>query len=327
MILVTGASGFIGGKLAEKLVQMGNHVRCQYRREEPPRHLLELEKRGAELFQWDLTESTDSASLLKDIDTVFHVAALASDWGSYELFHKANVQATENLLQQGKKQGVKKCIALSSISVHGFGTHKNSTEEGPYYEPISHYQKSKLHMEKVALSYNSEEMAVSVIRPGNVYGPGDRTTMYPIFDAMKKGYMGYLDRGKRLTCPVFIDDLIEAMILVWNNKQSDGEIFNITGGEEITWREILEKSSKELKIKPPKLNLPGSVASFFATILEFLFKLFRSPTAPPLTRYRVSQLTHDYHFSIKKAEQLLSYKPQVPFCEGIEKTVKAYLKK
>ncbi|MCK5250542.1 MAG: NAD(P)-dependent oxidoreductase [Spirochaetaceae bacterium] len=324
MILVTGASGFIGGKLAERLVNEGFKVRCVYRRTEVPTHLRRLETMGAELVRCDLTKSVDLKILLKDVHGVIHAAAKASDWGSIESFDRINCKATEKLFRESSSAGVKKALYLSSLSVHGFGHHKETSEAGPYYPLINPYQISKKKGEEIALSLNGPDMNVSVIRPGNVYGPDDLTTMFPIFKAMEKGIMGFIDGGKRLSCPVYIDDLLDAIVLVWHSEKANGQIFNITGGEIITWREILEINASCLGIKSPGLNIPGTVAMRMAKLMKSMYKAFKSRSAPPLTPYRVAQLVHDYHFSIDKATELLGYQPHVPYREGIKETVRSY---
>ena len=304
----------------------GHQIKCVYRRKNPPENLLRLQESGATLIQADLTNIDIFDELLRGVSTVFHAAAIASDWGSYDQFRKANIDATVNLLEKAEELEVKKAIILSSISVHGFGNHSDSTEDGPYYLLTSNYQRSKLEMEKQAIKYNSKKMAVTIIRPGNVYGPGDTITMYPIFNAMKKGYMGYLAGGGKLTCPVYIEDLIDALLSAWKKDKANGQIFNITGGEKVTWKMLSDHSAYHLQIKPPGMNIPANIALTLATILEKIFLIVKSKTAPPLTTYRVSQLVNDYHFCMSKAEKVLDYKPKISLKEGIELTVDHYRK-
>ena len=266
----------------------------------------------------------DLKTLLKDVHSVIHAAAKASDWGPIESFNLINCKATEKLFREASYAGVKKALYLSSLSVHGFGHHKETSEAGPYYPLINPYQISKKKGEEIALSLNGPDMSVSVIRPGNVYGPDDLTTMFPIFQAMEKGIMGYIDGGKSLSCPVYIDDLLDAIVLVWHSDMANGQLFNITCGENITWREILEINASCLGIKSPGLNIPGTVAMRMAKLMNSMYKAFKSRSGPLLTPYRVAQLVHDYHFSIDKASQLLGYQPKVLYREGIKEAVRSY---
>ncbi len=323
-ILVTGASGFIGGRLARVLTERGYTIRALYRREIMPEHLKRTLTLGAEVEQRDLTRIEHIHAAVRDIDAVIHAAGLTGDWGSYNLFKRFNYKLTVQLIKEAEENGCRVFVYLSSIAVHGFGRHFFSNEEGPYYRHINPYQITKKMAEEHVIAMNSKTLRTAVIRPGNVYGPGDTTTFYRIFDAQKRGIMGTLGGGKTLTCPVYVEDLIEAIILCLEKEDSGGEVFNITGAEEVTWKEILNYTSYLLNVNPPRVNLPVPVARFFACSLSGLYKLFHIKSDPPLTPYRVSQLAYDYHFSIAKAQDLLGYRPCVDWREGMRRAVEAF---
>ncbi|RKX79817.1 MAG: hypothetical protein DRP87_01660 [Spirochaetes bacterium] len=336
-VLVTGASGFIGRHLARVLMERGYSVRAVYRRENPPLMLKELETKGAELLRLDLSVGENLLRAVSGVDRVIHAAAIASDWGKYEIFHKYNYEMAISLLEASKESGCSVFVYLSSVSVHGFGNHVESTEEGPYYPPVSFYQETKKKAEDYVLAQNQtgydkegnklsgRALKTTVIRPGNVYGPEDGTTFFPIFEAMERGIMGYIGKGHTLTCPVYVEDLAEAVILAMEKEESAGKCFNITGGERVTWRELLKYCSSLLGCKPPVLSIPVPAAFFLAHLMEFIFKMIGIKSAPPLTLYRVAQLSHNYHFNISRAEKLLGFKPKIPWKEGFKRTVLDYL--
>lgn len=222
-ILVTGSSGFLGSRVAECLLERGYRLRLQYRRSSPPPRLEILKERGAELIRLDLTSPGATREAVEGVDGVVHSAALIADWGNPKLFAKINVDLPKRLAGDALKAGSRQFLFVSSISVHGFGSHLSTTEEGPYYKLVSSYQKTKLLAEKYIVGFHSRDMKTTVIRPGNIYGPGDTTTFYPIFDAMMKGIMGYTGRGDKLTCPVYIDDVAEAVIRAYEMEESGGE--------------------------------------------------------------------------------------------------------
>lgn len=335
-ILITGASGFIGGRLSQALLDEGFSILCQYRRPIPPRNLRDLHARGAQLVRIDLSEphillseATDESSAnlmerLSDIDLVYHIAARTSDWGSKASFERDNVQATVAMLDAAEQAGIKYFVYVSSLSVHGFGCHRNSTEEGPYYPPTHYYQESKRRAEQIALSRHSEAFQVAVIRPGNVYGPDDTTMMFPLFQAIEKGRMGTINGGKALTPPVYIDDMVDALMAVCGTEKAYGEIINVTGGERITWREFLDMAAQFLGAPKPRVNLPSCIALPLACMLNGFWRLVKAKQPPPLTPYRIRHVMHDFHFDISKARKLLDYQPLVDCQTGLKRAAQSY---
>jgi hypothetical protein len=322
-ILVTGASGFIGGRVAEYLFNKGFMIRAQYRREKPPEHLKELNQAGVELVRADLTQTNQIKTVLPDISGIIHAAAIAFDWGPKKLFQDINYHATVQLLDEAKKQGVDTFLFISSLSVHGFGPHKNSTEDGPYYPYDSEYQRSKKAAEDYVIESNGDAIRTVVIRPGNVYGPGDTTTFYPLFEAIEAGKIPLAGGGSALTCPVHILDLVDAVYKAFISNCS-GEIFNITAGEDIRWKEVFTLSAAALGAAAPRVKIPAWIALFTSWFVEGLSTLIPFLPTPAVTRYRVKQVIHDYHFDISKAKQILGFTPKISFRDGVEETAAAY---
>ena len=325
-VLVTGASGFIGTHIVRKLAEEGFRVTAVYRRPEKPEVLHREEGLFPDFVRADITDpSYDLTELCDGHEYLVHAAAKTGDWGSTESFRKINVDATANLLEAAKETGVGKFLYVSSIAVHGFGNHISTPEEGPYYPLITPYQRTKLEAEALVLAADSSGFSTTAIRPGNVYGPGDTTTFFPIFDALRRGIMGYLGSGKTLTCPVFVMDLVDALLLALVRKESRGEVFNIVSDDIITWTELLEESSRLLEVKPPGIRLSPAMAKAGASVLSTIFKVLCIPGAPPLTRYRVEQLLNNYHFTADKAKKVLGYAPAVDYKTGLRITVDDYL--
>lgn len=322
-VLVTGASGFIGGWVARTLHERGYAVRALYRRAVPPEHLEALGRGGAELLRLDLTGAEAAGEAVRGVVSVIHAAALTGDWGSAALFRKLNYRVTVDLLEAAQQAGCRSFVFIGSLAVHGFGPHRNSSEEGPYYPHVNPYQVSKKMAEDYALSRNSGSFRTTVIRPGNVYGPGDTTMFYRLLAAQRRGVKGTIGGGHSLTCPVYVSDLVEAVILALEREQSAGLVFNITGGERVTWKELLELSASLLQVKP-FLSLPFPPARFLGAVLPFFYRIFGIKADPPLSRYRVDHLANDYHFSIDRARKILGYEPRVDWREGLRRTVEAY---
>ena len=189
-VLVTGASGFIGGWIARALHERGNSVRAVYRREAAPPGLRELEEAGAETLRLDLTSRSGAAEAARGMDAVVHAAARTGDWGEPRHFREQNYELTARVLEAAAGSGARTFVYIGSIAVHGFGVHRGTTEAGPYYPHVHPYQVTKKMAEDLVLSRNGAGLKSCVIRPGIVYGPGDTTTFYPLLDAQRRGVRG-----------------------------------------------------------------------------------------------------------------------------------------
>lgn len=322
-ILVTGASGFIGGWISSILVERGYPVRALYRRSEIPGHLQDIQRRGGELQRRDLTRPEDVGAAVRGVDAVIHSAALARDWGYEQEFFIQNVEVTRLLVDEARRSGCRVFVFMSSLSVQGFGVHRRSTEEGPVYPHLSGYQRSKKAAEEVVLGRGSPDLRVTVLRSGNAYGPGDTTTFYKLLAAQQKGVRGTVGGSRVLTSPVYVEDLVQAVILALENERSSGEVFNITSGEEVTWAQMMDYCAELLGVHP-WIELPTRLAWIAARLFNGIYRLLGIRAEPPVFPYRVAHITRDYNFSIDKARRMLGFRPGTDWRTGLSRTVAAY---
>jgi nucleoside-diphosphate-sugar epimerase len=324
LVLVTGASGFIGGWIARGLMERGRAVRALYRRPQPPAFLQELAASGAQVQRRDLSWPDDVRAAVRGVEAVVHAAALVSDWGDAELFRRQNVELTVHLLEEARAAGCRVFVFLGSISVHGFGPHVQTTEEGPYYPLRYPYQHSKKQAEEAVLAANGPGFRTVVLRPADVYGPGDTTTFYRLLGAQERGIRGTLSGGLRLASLLAVEDLVQAVALALEREQAGGQAFNISGGEPNTWRQLLGYTASLLGVRP-WLELPLFLARPAAAALAAVYGFLGIRRDPPLTPYRVEHVAYDFDFSIEKAQKLLGFSPAVGWKEGLARTVAAYL--
>ena len=324
-VLVTGASGFVGGNLCEALCTGGFEVRAVYRRAAVPRHLRALRSKGVQLVRSDLASDADLTPVVRSIDTVVHAGGMAREWGPRSEFLRQNYGATVRLVEASERAGCSTFLYVSSVAVHGFEGHIGTTEEGPYFRLPFAYQMSKKKAEDHVLRRNRSDFRTVVIRPGNVYGARDTTIFDKFFALMKLGVMGYLDRGKYLTCPTYVENLSEAVLRVIE-KSPGGEVYIVTDGERLTWRVFLGSFCSEFGIKIVWLDgVPAWLARGASHVMTHLYELFGSSAPPPLNPYRIEHASHDYDFSIRKAQTVLGYGPSIHWMEGVRRTARAYL--
>jgi len=350
-ILVTGASGFIGSHLCAALAARGDRVRALYRRKVPPPELAALAAPPAsataaasieggapakgsrasafepvELFNADLGDPSRVAQAVAGVEAVIHVAALASDWGPYELFKRHNYDATAALLEAAEAAGARTFIYFSSAVVSGFGVHVDSTEDGPYYPLKYPYQTTKRLAEQLVLGRNRPGFKTVAIRPCNVYGPGDRTSTYAMYEAILDGTFGYIGTGEAYTCPVYIDDLCDGVLAALDREEAGGEAIILTDGQKVSWKDYAATMFRAVGSKKRPAHLPEPLAAAAARAMTFFARLFRCKKAPPLTMYRVEQASRHYHFSNAKARRLLGFEPKVFYEEGLKRTAEAFLR-
>jgi nucleoside-diphosphate-sugar epimerase len=328
LVLVTGASGFIGQHLCSALAARGRRVRALYRRKEAPPELAALAEGTSslvELFRADLGDADRVREALLGARSVIHVAALASDWGSLETFMEANYEATARLVEAARSAGVGSFVYISSVGVHGFGSHVDSDEKGPYYPLRYPYQITKKLAEDYALSRDAPGFRVTALRPCNVYGPGDITSTYAMYDAIMSGFFGYIGSGKALTCPIYIDDLCEGVLAALDRGECAGEAIILGDGQKVSWRDYARVMFEAVGSRKRPVSMPKPIAYSAAAAMTGLAKALRSPKAPMLTMYRVVQGSHDYHFSNAKARELLGFSPKVFYEEGLQRTARSYM--
>jgi len=324
-ILISGINGFIGSNLAEFLINMGHTVSGIVRKTSDLSFLSGLK---VELFEGDITIPNTLSEPLKDQDIVIHAAGLASDWGPYRRFYTVNVEGTQNMARAAAAGGVKRFVHISTVALHGFHNQRHVDESFAMANTIFPYNETKKLAERWLFEFaESTAMEITAVRPGNVFGPKDHTFIEKYLKALQKGKGAYVDRGRHWTCPTYIENLTDGIAKACFNKRAAKEAFIITDGLQINWKEFTESFCAVLGIEAPHLSIPYNIAYAAAWLMESVYKIFRISRPPLLTRYRISNGGRDYHFSIKKAEQLLGYRPHVPFGQAVRRTVAWYRKR
>ena len=325
LVLVTGASGFIGKHLTRRLLKKGYRVRAVYRNTDISGYFEDVDTAMLEIQQADLLRQADVARILKGCDVVIHTAALAIDWGPFELFKQNNYDATVRLIDEAERAGCDRFIYISTAAVHGFGKHVGTNESGPYYTLKYPYPITKRMAEEYVVKKNRENFTVVIIRPANAYGPGDRTSTYEMYRQILSGVMGYIGRGTAYTCPVFIDDLCEALTLTLTAENIGGEIIIVSDGQKVPWKDYVNRMFEVVGNGRKPVGLPTWLAYLSAYFMKFMFQVLKLKGVPKLTLYRVEQGSQHYHFDNAKAKRLLGFEPTVFYREGLEKTGKAFL--
>jgi len=320
-VLVTGANGFIGSNLVKYLLDKQYEVKVLVRKTSDLQFLDGLD---IEYFYGDITDVKSLAEPVQDVDLLFHVAGLAFDWGPYDKYHQVNFVGTQNITNAALESGISRMVHISTVAFHGFG-YKNINEDYPKAKDLIPYAETKYLAEQWLFDYlKDKNMEATAIRPGNVFGTNDHTFIEKYIDAMEKGQMAYVNKGKSKTCPTYIENLIDGIYLASQSPGANGEAFFITDGLDIDWKTFTDTLANEMQIKSPKLSTPYGLAYRIAGLLEFIYKSLGIKKDPFITKYRVNNGGKDYHFSVEKAKNILGYEPKVDLEASIKKTVEWY---
>ncbi len=233
-VLVTGGTGFIGGRLVEKLV-----LECQANVRVLVRNFARASRIArfpVEMMQGDVTNSEDVKRAVNQCNIVFHCAWEVKDSESME--RRVNVEATCNVFEAARLAGVERVVHLTTVLVYGTLPDGDFDETTPRH-PENAYAAANLETEKLALSYRKRYgLPVTILQPTVVYGPFGRAWTVGVLNQLKSGRVILVNGGNGLCNAVYIDDMVGAMLLAAVKDRAVGEIFLIAGQQPITWREF-----------------------------------------------------------------------------------------
>lgn len=322
--LVTGATGFLGGHLIDRLLAAGQPVRALVRN---PAKAAPLRQRSVEIVQGDVTEPASLAAAVAGCDTIYHLAAHVSDWGPWETFHKVTVQGTDNVLGAAARAGVKRVVLVSTALVYDDRFARKARvvdESAPLNDgdrDYGYYSKAKVQAEEVAWKYYREgKIAISVIRPTWIYGPLDYTILPRLLEHFEGPLACWVGRKDPSADPIFVTDVADAAILAATKDCAIGEAYNVSPDPEISLRQFLGALFRELEIKEPKFTVPLPAANAITFVCENWARLIGQKTAPEMTRAGIACINVDQHVNPAKAIRELGWQPRVSVEEGARRT-------
>ncbi|MCP4422878.1 MAG: SDR family NAD(P)-dependent oxidoreductase [Chloroflexi bacterium] len=317
-LLITGATGFIGGNLANTLAQKGYKVKALARSVEKAAQILDTPK--ITIIEGDITDTASLEKAVEPDDIVIHLAARYNDpAASYEMYRQSNVVGTENLMKIGLAKSIKRFIHCSTIGVALNSGDPPFDEQSPYSpDPNDFYEVTKTEGERLALRYFREQnLPAVVIRPTQPFGPGDLKKA-KFYKLVQKGIV--VGSGKVPKHLIYIDDLSAGFELAMQREGIEGEIF-ILGGDVVTLNDLIGWAAQELGVKDP-FRIPAVPMKLLSAAVETVCKPLKID--PPLYRSRLDFFTKGYFFNTDKAANMLGFEPKVPIREGVAKTVDWY---
>lgn len=317
-VLVTGATGFTGSHLCERLVSEGYYVRALVR---DPNRCSDLHKWGVDVVVGDLRNPGSLVKATRGIDTVYHIAALFRQDVTRKEMWEINVHGTKNILDASLEEGVQRFVHCSTVGVHG-DIKNPPADESTQYGPCDNYEESKLEGEKIVLrQMKAGGLPIVIFRPGGIYGPRDLRFL-KLFKAIKTQRFIMLGSGEVSYQMIYIDDLIDGILLCGTKEQAIGNIYILTGEGYVTLNRLVELIAEVIGVQPPWLRFPV-VPVYLA---GFLCEVICKPLGinPPLYRRRVNFFRKTRVFDISKAKKELNFKPKTDLKKGLSLTAHWY---
>jgi nucleoside-diphosphate-sugar epimerase len=315
-IFITGGTGLVGSHAVEEALRRGHRVRALVR---PTSDTRRLDRWGVEKVPGDLADAEALRRGVAGADWVFNCAAKVGDWGTLEEFRALNVAAFGLLLDAAAAAQVERLVHVSSLGVYEARDHHGTDEETPpAADSLDAYTRSKTEAEALALRYHEERgLPVSIVRPGFIYGPRDRTVLPKLLSALRAGRFAYFGSGDQVLNCIYVKNLVHGIFLAAEVPGAVGQVFNLTDGGRVTKRQFIGRVAELAGLRPPRRKIPLWLAWTLAVLLERRAKR-RGATDPPLVnkaRYKFLGLNLDY--SIAKARRVLGYEPPYTTEEGL----------
>lgn len=337
-ILVTGAGGYVGGWIVESLYLTGfRNVRAGLRRWSSAARIGRF---PVDIVLCDVLKASEIDRAMEGMNMVVHCA-----YGSVE----TTVQGTRNVLEAALKHRVQRFIHLSTVSVYG-EAQGTVDEEKPYQVTGGDYGDSKIEAEKICWEFFKKGLPVVVLRPSAIYGPYDKLWISKFAERLMSGQWGIFETMGDGQCNiVYIQDLVDAVVLALDSERAVGEAFNINGSDSITWNDYFTAFNEELGLPPLQrigLSRSRALSAAFApvkTTARYFLSHYGGLITRLYQRYELVQLImksaeqrmkttpgreelemfgRRVRYSIGKAESILGFHPQVDVKQGLSMSVK-----
>lgn len=315
-VLITGATGFLGEYLTQRL-KGGYRVLALGRNKEKGEA---LEKLGAVFCPGDFTDPKTCAMYFKGVHYVIHAGALSTVWGKWEDFYRTNVLGTSVVAGLCAENSVTRLIYISSPSIYTDRQDRYDIreEQAPDQNQLNYYIQSKLMAEQIIGWYSGNGLATVILRPRGLIGIGDKSLVPRLLRANACIGIPLMRGGHNMVDLTSVENVAQACELALTSRDAAGKVFNITNGEPMEFKALLEQFLESIGEQPHYRRLPFKAVYGAAAAMEWLYRTFGLPGEPPLTRYTVCTLGFAQTMDIGRAREILGYRPEKTLGESIE---------
>jgi nucleoside-diphosphate-sugar epimerase len=308
-----------GGAVARKLVERGDQVRAFQRR---PAGV-----EGVEEVLGSVTDADAVRAAVQGAEAVIHMAAKVTVSGAYSGFAEVNVDGVRNVLDAVAGAGVGRLVHISSPSVAHAGHSLVGAGAGPADPDRArgHYSRSKATGELMALAADGPDLAVTVLRPHLMWGPGDTQLIGRIIDRARSGRLALVGPGTALIDTTYVDNAVDATLAALDRcEQAHGQALVISNGEPRTVAELFERACQAAGVAPTNRHVPFPLAWGGGAIVEAAWSVLQRTDDPPITRFLAEQLATAHWFDQRNTREVLAWEPVVGLEEGFQRLADWY---
>ena len=314
-VFVTGGSGFLGRALIAALSERGSHVRALARSAQSAEA---VRAAGAEPVAGDLDDERALREGMDGCTVAYHAAAKVELWGRREDFVRITVGGTERVLAAARAAAVPRLVHVSTEAVLAGGASLAGVDERTPLpaRPLGLYPLSKGLAEQRALAANGPGLATVVVRPRFIWGRGDTVLLPGLVAAMRSGAWFWFGGGRHKSSTCHVRNVCAGLLLA-AEKGRGGEIYFLTDGEPLEFRDFVTRMVRTQGVEPPAREAPLWLGDALARVTEWLWQEFPIGGQPPLTRTALQLFFREVTVSDAKARSELGYRPLVSVEQGL----------
>jgi len=322
-VFVTGGSGYVGRNLLDALRERGDAVRALARSDGAA---AEVSSRGATVVRGDVLDEQAMVEAMRGCDVVVHCAALLGGPRSEAPYFRTNVGGTDAVLRAAERAGVPRLVHVSTEAVlAGDGPLRSVDETQPYpRRHIRPYGITKALAEQHVVAACSARLATVVVRPRFVWGRDDSTLLPRFAEAARRGQLAWFGGGRYRTSTTHVANVAAGLIAAAERGRA-GEIYFVTDGEPVVFREFVSAMLATQDVAPPTRSVPLPVVRAAAAGMTAWASLRRSAGEPLLTRAALELVAQEMTVSDAKARRELGYRPVITVEEGLRELRRRHL--
>lgn len=316
-VAVTGAGGFLGRAVVFRLLESDHEPVAVVRSR---KDATEYEEMGVGVVLRDLSQDDAYDGFLRECQGLVHCAALRKHAGRWEQFRRTNIEITRRLMEYALDAKLERIVHISTASVYGDDRgHYGTNEEADYgRRSVDYYVRSKTEADRIVSRLIKEKgLPAVILRPGHIWGPGERTIVPFIVERLSSRNLYLVDGGENLLSLTFIDNVVQAILLALENEDATGRIFNITDGSRVTSRKLTDDIMRILGVEMKLTSVPYPLIYSISYMIEAFYRVMRKSSSPPYTRFLARFLKYSAFFDISRAIYDLNYAPKISYESGM----------